>query len=45
MVFIQIYAKNHIDLNIQKTEDIEWNKWMFKWDEAKEGVWEIEHVT
>jgi hypothetical protein len=21
------------------------NKWMFKWDEAKEGEWEIEHVT
>ena len=46
MVFIQIYAKNSMVLNAQKkTENIQWNKWMFKWDEAKVGEWEIEHIT
>jgi len=40
MVFIQIYVKNHMVLNIQKTENIEWNEWTFKWDEAKDGEWE-----
>jgi len=45
MVFIQIYAKSRMVLNLQKIENIEWNKWMFKWDEAKVGEWEIEHIT
>jgi len=26
-------------LSIQKTENIEWNKWAIKWDDAKEGKW------
>jgi len=34
-----IWYKLHMVLSIQKTENIEWNKWAIKWDEAKEGEW------